>query len=758
VARLIESLAAGQGGLLTVTGPPGSGKTTLAEEAVTLAAGHGYPVRRKPAPADDRPTLVVLDGPAVPDRALVRRLASGRTAVLATATASLGLDPEVRLGGFPEPQLAVLLGLPSPAVHAIWLASGGLPGPALELADGLSPAAGVGEVVGRALDRPSRTGFLTPDTGLIRLLEEIIAGWPALSLPALSLPASYSAGEAAFRSRVLSRLARELLADPTAAARRRTLVGQAVSLARASGDPGVLARVLDDGLHALWDPLAAPERLTTSAEIVDLARRAGDAETELRGLMWRFTAQAELADLDAAEATLNAYRHTADLAGDTAAGVIVLARQAMLATVRGRLDAAASLTEQVAAEGHRINLPDTDRLVASLAGRLTLLRGEVTDEPERLHDLARRLPGHFYEATAALALTAAGRRDEAALELLRLLPAILAGGGPRWLGAAADLALVAAEVRDREAAAALYQVLLPFEGRLVVWAGGNTITGPVDHALGRLAGGLDRPTHFLDTAIALERRLGALPWLIATLRARAAPGDREEADRIARRLGLPTKPSEAPAPAHPHGSVPPGRDASEAAHRHGSVPLPGRDAEDGWRLVRDGDRWRLDADNETAWLRDGRGVRFLRTLLAAPGQDIAALDLVAGGAGVRASDDGPLLDDVALNAYRKRLADLDAETGAADRSGDPDRSSAAQAERTALLAELRRATGLGGRPRRAGRDAERARVNATKALRTTVARIATTAPLAAAHLTASLHTGHYLRYQPAPGGRPRWHL
>ncbi|MEV6850542.1 hypothetical protein [Actinoplanes sp. NPDC051411] len=74
-----------------------------------------------------------------------------------------------------------------------------------------------------------------------------------------------------------------------------------------------------------------------------------------------------------------------------------------------------------------------------------------------------------------------------------------------------------------------------------------------------------------------------------------------------------------------------------------------------------------------------------------------------------------------------RRAGPDAETEAADRSGDDGRSSAAQAERTALLAELPRATRLGRPPRRAGRDAERTRVNTTKALRTAVARIATAA-------------------------------
>jgi hypothetical protein len=74
------------------------------------------------------------------------------------------------------------------------------------------------------------------------------------------------------------------------------------------------------------------------------------------------------------------------------------------------------------------------------------------------------------------------------------------------------------------------------------------------------------------------------------------------------------------------------------------------------------------------------------------------------------------------------------------------------------VAELRRATGLGGRPRRYGDEAERARVNATRALRTVLARIESAAPLAGAHLRASLRTGGHFRYQPAPGGPQRWRV
>jgi hypothetical protein len=82
------------------------------------------------------------------------------------------------------------------------------------------------------------------------------------------------------RARVLARLARELLGDPSAGARRRELIDEAVTLARIVGSPGTIAEVLDCRLQALWDPAAAHERLTTASEIVEQARRAGDAVVE----------------------------------------------------------------------------------------------------------------------------------------------------------------------------------------------------------------------------------------------------------------------------------------------------------------------------------------------------------------------------------------------------------------------------------------------------------------------------------------------
>ena len=135
-----------------------------------------------------------------------------------------------------------------------------------------------------------------------------------------------------------------------------------------------------------------------------------------------------------------------------------------------------------------------------------------------------------------------------------------------------------------------------------------------------------------------------------------------------------------------------------------------------------------------ARLRDGRGLHYLLALLAAPGRDIPALELAAGGGGLVASGSEPVLDEAARRAYRRRLTELGAELDHADRAGDPARTRRAETERQALLDELRRASGLAARSRGTSQEAERARVNVTRTLRSTLARIAERAPVAAAHL------------------------
>jgi len=56
--------------------------------------------------------------------------------------------------------------------------------------------------------------------------------------------------------------------------------------------------------------------------------------------------------------------------------------------------------------------------------------------------------------------------------------------------------------------------------------------------------------------------------------------------------------------------------------------------------------------------------------------------------------------------------------------------------------------GLGGRARRFSSDAEKARVNVTRAIRSAIAKIAAQAPDLGAQLNTAISTGYTCRYEP----------
>ena len=409
-------------------------------------------------------------------RMVAARVAAADTAVVVTSVFPLGVGTQLPLTGLSEDELAAVLpGLAPRARHGVWLASGGLPGVARSLAADLAVGTGTADpLVQLALTAPSQAEFLDINTGLIRLLELALR----------------RALDDATRARLLGRLARELLADSSAGPRRRALTDEAVKLARESQDPRVLAEVLDARLNALWDPPGAEDRLAAASEIIDLARIAGDGARERDGMFWRFVALMELARVAEAESALAAFHREAAAAGDVKAVVMATARHAMLANLRGRFEQATELIAEVAAEGRRAGLPDTYRVVASVWGEITFYRGRPEAAPDvfdQMQALARRLPGHFMEAGIAVWLVLTGRTDEAQTELDRILPAVLAGSGPRQLGSAAGLAFVATQSGDAAAAAQLREALLPYRGQLALFGGAGMCLGPVSLFLGLLA-------------------------------------------------------------------------------------------------------------------------------------------------------------------------------------------------------------------------------------------------------------------------------
>jgi len=198
------------------------------------------------------------------------------------------------------------------------------------------------------------------------------------------------------------------------------------------------------------------------------------------------------------------------------------------------------------------------------------------------------------------------------------------------------------------------------------------------------------------------------------------------------------------------------------------TPIVAQDAAPthGW-LTHEGEIWSIGYGATVVRLRDGKGLRFLEALVRQPGVEIHALDLVAliegrdraqPGPGdpaleVRAGtgDAGEVLDDVAKRAYKQRLDDLREELEEAESWGDPERVAAAREEMEFLARELSAAVGLGGRDRRAGSAAERARVNVTRALKATLRKVAEGDATLGRHLDASVRTGTFCEFRPTPG-------
>jgi non-specific serine/threonine protein kinase len=119
---------------------------------------------------------------------------------------------------------------------------------------------------------------------------------------------------------------------------------------------------------------------------------------------------------------------------------------------------------------------------------------------------------------------------------------------------------------------------------------------------------------------------------------------------------------------------------------------------------------------------------------------------------------GPLLDERAKMAYRRRLDDLGSELEEAERFADVGRAARARTEMEALRQQLAAAVGLGGRDREQASPTERARVTVTKRVKDVLRRITAVHPPLGHHLTTCIRTGGLCVYLPPPGDPPDWAL
>jgi hypothetical protein len=163
---------------------------------------------------------------------------------------------------------------------------------------------------------------------------------------------------------------------------------------------------------------------------------------------------------------------------------------------------------------------------------------------------------------------------------------------------------------------------------------------------------------------------------------------------------------------------------------------------------REGELWRVSFAGDSLLIRNSKGLEMLARLVENPEVDVHVLDLSGSSDARGQSDTGPQLDEKARRSYESRLRELDEELEEAAEFGDTARAEAARTEIEFISRELGRAFGLGGRARRSGDAAERARVNVRRRLVDAIERISKERPDAGRYLKNTIKTGTYCRYSP----------
>jgi len=571
------------------------------------------------------------------------------------------------------------------------------------------------------------------------------------------------------RARLLARLARALEYTPEVR-RRVKLCDEALAIARRMDDAATLAAVLLDCHRATLGVSPPTEQLAIASQVVQLAESAGDRALALQGRLLRALDLLELGEIAAMRAEVDAYERGASQSHQP--HLLWPGRQLRmtLAVIDGQFEEAKRLNDEALAIGQRAGDPLVVSTHLVLNAMLHAVIGKAAEVEGLVREAVAVWPVGGLRASIALVLADTGRRGEAAEEFERLAADDFAAltHDVTYVISHTTAAMVAYGLGDAARAATLYQRLAPYDGQVVrcsrlaggcLWA--------VSHHLGLLAATMgrhdDAVAHF-EAALVLEARMGALPYLATTryyyaeaLTARGRPGDdqaaareQEEALTLLRRFGI--------RPLFTAVTI------ADPAAAPTTPPEPAPGSSVSALLCREGEYWTIGWQGSSFRLRDTVGLAYLARLLATPGRELHALDLAASeglhGASVAVGEAslGPLLDQQAKTAYRRRLEELDEALTEAETVGDTDRIALARAEREQLVEQLAAAVGLGGRDRPTGASAERARVSVTKALRGALRRITEHDPALGEHLDRSVRTGTFCAYDPDPAAPVSWKL
>jgi hypothetical protein len=218
-------------------------------------------------------------------------------------------------------------------------------------------------------------------------------------------------------------------------------------------------------------------------------------------------------------------------------------------------------------------------------------------------------------------------------------------------------------------------------------------------------------------------------------------------------------------------------DRHPAERKSDSAPPSGPGTQSGI-FVSSGEYWTIGHGGKSFSLKGVKGLSYIQRLLRHPHDEFHVLDLlnepgtgtnsgitvtdissVLRDSGVsigRLGDAGEILDAEAKQNYRRKLLELREELADLRDRGNVDRAEKVQADIDFVAHEIARAVGLGGRSRRAGSAAERARLNVTRAIKVALQKVSEHDPYLGELLDRSIKRGSFCSYAPHPRTPVSW--
>lgn len=367
-------------------------------------------------------------------------------------------------------------------------------------------------------------------------------------------------------------------------------------------------------------------------------------------------------------------------------------------------------------------LDDRDAVVQLVLGRILLYRREF-DEAARHVDRAVALNPNDADVLAHAALCRAYLGDPVSAVALASKAARLNPRHPEWYAACAAVPLFLlgrhGEVVARVASAPRATVDLP-----ALLAASHALMGERERAAAALEMFLDDFVEKITFGRPPEPG-EPLRWVLHVNPFRR-PEDAEHVARGLRLAGLAADPDERRAPA-----------VARAAGADG-----------GRRAVfrAEGELWTLAFDGLTVQLTEAKGFHDLAELLSRPDVPVHCLELAGRSAEPRG--DQAVLDARTRRELSARARELQEEMDDAEARADGARAERARAELERLVETLSAAMGLGGKGRRLGGAAERARTAVTWRIRNAIRKIAAAHPALGRHLQNAVRTGTWCAYTP----------